>query len=78
MQNIIQKYYSGHIRDDELLEAIEESVIEWHGQASNDTELHVFLGMCLPEYILWMKRPNEFVALMHHQSYYPMFWDLMD
>lgn len=78
MQNVIQKYYSGFIREEDLLDALEEAVSDWHENAYNDMSLHVFLGMCIPEYELWMKEPNKFLAQMHQQSYHPRFWDLID
>lgn len=79
MQNVIQKYYSGIIRDDELLDAIEEAVHEWHNSGTETSDpLHVFLGMCFPEYVLWVRSPLKFVDQMHHQSYYPMFWGITD
>jgi hypothetical protein len=79
MPNVIQKYYSGAIKDHELLDEIDEAVEEWHTSGDKITEpLHVFLGMCFPEYALWVTSPSKFVAQMHHQSYYPMFWGLTD
>lgn len=79
MPNVIQKYYSGLIRDDELLDAIEAAVEEWHNSGDETTDpLHVFLGLCVPEYYLLVRSPSKFVAQMHHQSYYPKFWGITD
>jgi hypothetical protein len=79
METIIQKYYSGAIRDSELLDAIDNAVQEWHNSGAEISEpLHVFLGMCCPEYALWIKSPSKFVVQMHSQSYFPISWELSD
>jgi hypothetical protein len=77
MGNVIQQYYSGFIKDEDLLNAIEDSVREWQ-ESDSDLDLHVFLGMCFVEYALWVQEPNKFVAQMHHQSYHPKIWETMD
>lgn len=77
METVIQRYYSGFIRDEELLDAIEKSVQEWH-EGNSELDLPVFLGMCIPEYDLWVRDPNRFLAQMHHQSYYPKIWGTTD
>jgi hypothetical protein len=74
MQNVIQKYYFGFIKDDELLTAINCAIKEWN----REEPLYIFLGMCFPEYLLWKTNPNKFLEQMHNQSYYPRFWNITD
>lgn len=78
MPNVIQRYYDGLIKDEDLLAAIQKAVEEWHSIEEDGVPLYTFLGMCLPEYELFINYPNKFVKQMHHQSYHPMFWGVTD
>lgn len=78
MQTVIQRYYYGFIRDEDLLDVLEDAVKEWHENTLEHISLHSFLGMCIPEYELWVNCPNKFVKQMHHQSYHPMFLGITD
>lgn len=78
MQNVIQKYYSGLIKDEDLLDELEIATMEWHNNAEEEISLHVFLGMCIPEYELWVTQPSKFMEQIHYQSYHPRFWNMVD
>lgn len=67
MDTIIQRYYQNQILDEDLFDAIEDATEEWH-KGGSGISLREYLGMCKPEYELWVRSPSKFLSLMQAQK----------
>jgi hypothetical protein len=67
MDTVIQRYYQYQINDNDLLEAIEDATEEWH-HGGGGVSLCEYIGMCKPEYNLWIHSPSKFLTLIQAQK----------
>lgn len=65
--NTIQRYYQNQILDKDLLEALDDATNEWR-KGKNKISLCEYLGMCKPEYDLWVTKPSKFMTLIRAQK----------
>jgi len=65
--DVIQKYYQNIIQDDDLIEALEDATEEWH-KGGSELSLCEYIGMCRPEYEIWVHSPSKFLVLIQAQK----------
>ena len=62
MVTFVEYALAGKFED--LDEAIDDCVDEWHNGAGENLELHEYLGFTWEEYAIWVPHPSELVNIL--------------